>query len=55
MALALDAQLLLALQDLRTERLLTECEALIIHHANIEAQEAALHGVENLTLDRSTL
>jgi hypothetical protein len=38
----LDTQLLLALLDLKTERLLNECEALIEAIANREAAEAAL-------------
>jgi hypothetical protein len=40
--LPLDTQLLLALLDLKTERLLNECEALIEDIANREAVEAAL-------------
>jgi hypothetical protein len=39
--LPLDTQLLLALLDLKTERLLNECEALIEAIANREAAEAA--------------
>lgn len=38
----LDTQLLLALLDLKTERLLNECEALIEAIANREAAEASL-------------
>ena len=38
----METQLILALLDLKTERLLTECEALIIANVNREAQLAAL-------------
>ena len=37
----LDTLYLLALQDLRTERLLAECEAIVIDYANREATDAA--------------
>ena len=39
--LPLDTQLLLALLDLKTERLLVEAEGLVIAIANAEAQVAA--------------
>ena len=38
----LDAQLLLALLDLKTERLLAEAELIVLRYANMEAAEAAL-------------
>ena len=40
--LPLDTQLLLALLDLKTERLLAEVEPLILANANREAAEASL-------------
>ena len=40
-ALPLDTQLLLALLDLKTERLLAEVELIVIDYANREAAEAA--------------
>jgi len=40
-AFPLDTQLLLALLDLKTERLLAECELVVTNNANIEAQMAA--------------
>ena len=40
--LCMETQLILALLDLKTERLLNECEALIISNVNREAQLAAL-------------
>ena len=39
--LPLDAMLLLALLDLKTERLIAEAEAIVIFNANREAAEAA--------------
>ena len=37
---------LLALLDLKTERLLAECEPLVLANANREAQEAALQDMD---------
>ena len=41
-ALPLDTQLLLALLDLKTERLLAEAESIVIRYANREAQLASV-------------
>ena len=40
-ALPLDTQLLLALLDLKTERIIAEAEAIVISYANREAQLAS--------------
>jgi hypothetical protein len=45
--LPLDTQLLLALLDLKTERLLAEVEPLILANVNREAAEAALQAASD--------
>ena len=37
---------LLALLDLKTERLIAECEPIVLDNANREAQEAALQDMD---------
>ena len=51
MELPLDTQLLLALLDLKTERLIAEADAIVIFNANREAAEVSLQDAR----DRSTM
>ena len=51
MEMPLDTQLLLALLDLKTERLLAEAEVIVMRYANMEAAEAALQDAQ----DRSSI